>query len=171
VTILERGLRFLGWAAKNNLSGAQTRLCWWGENAREPGGSGTEATRLLGGFLADRPLHFSQRQENGANICLITDGADGKLSRGLVTIVPERFGTLDCGKLTVALPAGAAAKNWAARAVSYSTEKPPQVSAIALSRSGDSLTVPVNQTVSGAWMLMFAEDPATLPKPVQPSPP
>jgi hypothetical protein len=165
VTILDRGLRFLEWAARNHLSGEQTRLCWWGENAREPGGSGTEATRLLGGFLAGRPLHFSHRQENGANICLITDGADGKLSRGLVTIVPERFGTLDCGKLTVALPAGAAGKTWVARAVNYSLEKPPQISAVALSRDGDSLIVPVDQTVSGAWMLMFADDPAALPKP------
>jgi hypothetical protein len=91
--------------------------------------------------------------------------ADGKLSRGLVTIVPERFGTLDCGRLTVALPAGAAEKNWSARTVSYSLERPPQISAIALTRGGDSLTVPVNQIVSGAWLLMFADEPETLPKP------
>jgi hypothetical protein len=165
VTILDRGLRFLSWAAKNNLSGEQTRLCWWGENAREPGGSGTEATRLLGGFLAGKPLHFSHRQEGGANIYLLADAADSKLSRGLVAIVPDRFGAPDCGKLTVDLPPGAAAKNWAARVVRYSLEKPPQISAVTLSRSGDSIIVPVNQSISGAWLFLFAEDPALLPKP------
>jgi hypothetical protein len=164
VTILDRGLRFLAWAARNNLSGAQTRLCWWGENAPEPGGRGREATMLLGGFLAGRPLHFSHRQESGANIYLLADDADSKLSRGLVAIVPDRFGTLDCGKLTVALPAAAATKNWAARAVRYSLEKPPQISAVTLSRNGDSIIVPVNQSISGAWLFLFAEDPALLPK-------
>jgi len=165
VTILDRGLRFLAWAARNNLSGAQTRLCWWGENAREPGGSGTEATRLLGGFLAGKPLYFSHRQEGAANLYVLTDAADGKLSRGLVAIVPERYGTRDCGKLTVALPAAAAKKTWIARAVSYSLETPPQISEVALSHSAESLIVPVNARVSGAWLLMFADDPAALPKP------
>ncbi len=33
VTILERGLRFLDWAARNELNAQQTRLCWWGEGA------------------------------------------------------------------------------------------------------------------------------------------
>jgi len=165
VTILDRGLRFLDWAAMNNLSGVQTRLCWWGENAREPGGSGTLATRLLGGFLAGRPLHFFHRQERAANLYILADATDAKLSRGLVAIVPERFGAFDCGKLTVALPPAAAGKTWSARAVNYSTEEPPKISTVTLSRSGDSLIVPVNQILSGAWLLMLADDPAALPKP------
>lgn len=165
VTILERGLRFLGWAAKNNLSGAQTRLCWWGENAREPGGSGTEATRLLGGFLADRPLHFSHRQEGAADVYLLADATDAKLGRALVALVPaERGGAVECGTLTLALPAGAAAKNWAARAVLYSAETPPQVFPVAPTRSGGPLLLPVNQPGSGTWLLLLAEDPAALPK-------
>ena len=168
VTILDRGLRFLNWAARNNLSGAQTRLCWWGEGEREPGGSGNEATRLLGGFLAGRPLHFLHRQEGDASIYVLTDANDAKLSRGLVAIVPERFGTLDCGKLTVALPPGATAKNWAARTVRYSLENPPQVSPAVLSRSGDALIVPLNQPVSGVWMLMLADDPSALPHSTHP---
>lgn len=165
VTIVDRGLRFLAWAAKNNLSAMQTRLCWWGESERHPGGQGREATALLGRFLAGRPLHFSHRQENAADIYVLTDAADGKLSRGLVAIVPERFGVLDCGKLTVALPAAAAEKTWIARAVSYSLEMPPQISEVALSRSAESLIVPVNARVSGAWLLIFADDPTALPKP------
>lgn len=169
VTILERGLRFLGWAAKNNLSGAQTRLCWWGENAREPGGTGTEATRLLGGFLAGKPLHFSHRQEGAADVYLLADAADGKLSRGLVTIVPaERGGAVECGKLTLALPAGAAAKNWTARAVLYSADTPPRIFPVVPTRNGGSLILPVNQPGSGTWLLLLAEDPAALPKPTQP---
>ena len=168
VTILERGLRFLGWAAKNNLSGAQTRLCWWGENAREPGGSGTEATRLLGGFLAGRPLHFSHRQEGAADVYLLADATDGKLGRALVALVPaERNGALECGKLTLALPAGAAAKNWTARAVRYSAEAAPQVFPVIPTRSGDSLILPVNQSLAGTWLLLLAEDAAALPKPTR----
>lgn len=168
VTILERGLRFLGWAAKNNLSGAQTRLCWWGENAREPGGSGTEATRLLGGFLAGRPLHFSHRQEGTADVYLLADAADGKLGRALVALVPaERGGAVECGTLTLALPAGAAAKNWTARAVLYSAETPPRVFPVAPTRSGGSLILPVNQPGAGTWLLLLAEDATALPKPTQ----
>lgn len=137
VTILDRGLRFLAWAARNNLSGAQTRLCWWGEGEREPGGSGREATALLGGFLAGRPLHLSHRQESTANIYVLTDATDAKLSRGIVAIVPERFGALDCGKLTVALPADAVGETWSARAVSYDISKsfPGEIGQYRVSRS------------------------------------
>jgi hypothetical protein len=166
VTILDRGLRFLAWAAKNNLSGAQTRLCWWGEGERDPGGQGREATALLGGFLAGRPLYFSHRQEGAADVYLLADAADGKLGRALVALVPaERGGALECGKLTLALPAGAAAKNWSARAVRYSADSPPQVFPVVPTRSGDSLILPVNQSVSGTWLLLLADDPAALPKP------
>jgi hypothetical protein len=49
--------------------------------------------------------------------------------------------------------------------VRYSLEKPPQISAVTLSRSGNSIIVPVNQSISGAWLFLFAEDPALLPKP------
>ncbi|MFZ5832450.1 MAG: hypothetical protein ACOY3P_20375 [Planctomycetota bacterium] len=164
VTILDRGLRFLSWAALNDLGGAQTRLCWWGENEPEPGGRGREATMLVGGFLAGRPLHLSHRQESGANIYLLADAADGTLSRGLVAIVPERGG-LDCGTLTLTLPAAAGKKKWNARAVSYSLESPPQVSEVVLSQRAESLIVPVNTRVSGAWLLMFAANPAALPQP------
>ena len=58
VTILDRGLRFLAWAAKNHLSAEQTRLCWWGERERDPGGAGAEVAALIGQFFASRRLYF-----------------------------------------------------------------------------------------------------------------
>jgi hypothetical protein len=163
VTILDRGLRFLDWAVRNHLTGEQARLCWWGEGAREPGGSGMEATRLLGEFLAGRALWFSHRQQGGAHIYTLADGADAKLSRGLVAIVPERSGPFDCDGLALTLPPGTGEKTWHARVVNYSTETAPRVSPVAFPRGGGAVTVAVKSPVTGAWVLLFAEDPAALP--------
>ena len=124
---------------------------------------------MLGGFLADRTPHFSHRQEGTADVYLLADAADGKLGRALVALVPaERGGAVECGTLTLALPAGAAAKYWTARAVHYSAETPPQVFPVVPTRSGDSLILPVNQPGSGTWLLLLAEDATALPKLTQP---
>jgi hypothetical protein len=163
VTILDRGLRFLDWVARNRLSGDQARLCWWGEGAPEPGGRGREATTLLGAFLAGRTLHFAHHREGDADVYALADGIDAKLTGGLVAIVPGRSGALDCGRLTVSLPVGASAKKWHARAVRYSAETPPQIAEAALSRDGDAIVAAVGARLSGAWMFLFADDPAILP--------
>ncbi len=164
VTIVDRGLRFLAWAARNRLSADQARLCWWGEGAPEPGGRGREATALLGGFLAGRPLHFAHRREGEADVYLLGDGADASMTRGLVAVVPARSGALDCGKLTIPLPPSAA-KKWHARLVRYSAETPPHVAEAAPSRDGDVLETRVDARISGAWLLLFARDPTDLPTP------
>lgn len=164
VTIVDRGLRFLDWAARNGLSADQTRLCWWGENARKPGGSGREATVLLGAFLSGRPLFFSHRQDGDVHMYALSDAADANLSRGMIAVVPERGGAAEIDAVTIRLPAGAAAKAWSARLVSYSVDAPPQIAGAKLSRDGTSLRFSGPLRGANAWLLMFAEDPSALPK-------
>ena len=124
VTIVDRGLRFLAWAAKNNLSGEQTRLCWWGEGAPEPGGPGKEATALLGEFFAGRKLHFDSQAVSGGTVYTLSDGNDASVQRILIALVPGRDGSLTFDNLRLKLPPSDKPKEWAVEAIQYSATVP-----------------------------------------------
>ncbi len=124
VTIVDRGLRYLSWVAKNQLDSEQTRLCWWGETDRDPGGRGVEATRLLGGFLANRELWMGSQVLEGGMGYVLSDGNDEKCSRILVALSASRRGVLDCGSVTIQGSRAMLSGKWMVEGVQYSSETP-----------------------------------------------
>jgi len=124
VTIIDRGLRFLAWTAKNNLSGEQTRLCWWGEGERDPGGQGREATALLGEFFSGTKLYFASQAVSGGTVYTLSDGNDVGLQRILIALVPGRDGSMKFDNLRLKLPSSDKPREWAIEAIQYSSTTP-----------------------------------------------
>jgi hypothetical protein len=124
VTIIDRGLRFLAWAARNNLSGEQTRLCWWGEGERDPGGQGKEATALFGEFFTGRQLYFASQAVTGGTVYTLSDGDHGGVQRLLIALAPERGSSIKLDKLRLKLPPSKTPRQWVVEAIQYSDTTP-----------------------------------------------
>ena len=158
VTIVDRGLRHLAWAAQNSLNAEQTRIVWYGDNAPKPGGRAREAIHLLGDFLHGRPLYLSRSKLTGSNVYLVADGIDETLSRILVAIVPDRSGSLDTGNVRLRLPKQCPVSDWYGRAVQYSASAPAGETVPGVSRNEDVLTVHLSRSVTEPLLLFLAGD-------------
>ena len=156
VTIVDRGLRHLAWAAANGLSANQTRIVWYGDNAAKPGGRAREAIYLLGDFLHGRPIYFSRNKLTGANVYLIADGVDEALSRILVAIVPDRSRNLDAVNVRLRLPQQCLVSDWNVKVVQYSTSAPAVETVPGLSRDKNALIVNLSRSVSEPLLLFVS---------------
>jgi len=156
VTIVDRGLRHLAWAAANGLSADQTRIVWYGDNAAKLGGRAREAIYLLGDFLHGRPIYLSRSKLTGANVYLVADGDDETVSRILVAIVPDRSSNLDAGNVRLCLPRQCLLSDWNARAFQYSTSAPAEETVPRVSRDERALIVNLSRSVSGPLLLFLS---------------
>jgi hypothetical protein len=158
VTIVNRGLRHLAWAAANGLSTDQTRIVWYGDNAAKPGGRAREAIYLLGDFLHGRPLYLSRNKLTNANVYLVADGVNETLSRILVAIVPDRSGNLDVGNVQLRLPRRCLASDWNVKAVQYSTSTTAEETVPSVSRGESTLIVNLSRPVSEPLLLFLSDE-------------
>ncbi|MAS92636.1 MAG: hypothetical protein CMO55_05510 [Verrucomicrobiales bacterium] len=123
VTILDRSMRYLSWVASNTMNATQTRLCWWGENDRDPGGPGREAATLMGEFFQGSDIHFGHVPIGDGSAYLVSDGVDHKLTRMVVVLSNSREISHDPLKLDMALPSQAPT-DWTIRGIQYSSTEP-----------------------------------------------
>jgi len=156
VTILDRGLRYLDWIARNGLDAEQTRLCWWGEAQKDPGGQGTEATRLLGAFWKNQQILFSRNKQKEMTVATMANASDeNNLNRIMVAVIPSSEGHQNVDSLRLKLPGKAISKNWAAKAVIYSVEVPSKTSVAPVEKKDNMLEVNINAEVKGALLVML----------------
>jgi hypothetical protein len=155
VTIIDRGLRFLAWAAKNNLGGEQTRLCWWGEGERDPGGQGREATAVLGEFFAERKLHFASQAVAGGTVYTLSDGTDAGVQRILIALAPDRGSSIKLDNLRLKLPSSDKPREWAIEAIQYSATTPSKKFAPKSEYNSGDLVVRWDRDVSEPALLML----------------
>lgn len=159
VTIVDRGMRFLAWAAENKLSADQTRLCWWGEMERDPGGQGKEATTLLGEFLAGRQMYLASQSLGDGTAYLLADGNHAELRRILVAVVPDRDRSLRLDHLQIEVPVSAGQHDWSAEAIQYSSTKPGEKSAPRIEKRDHDLTIHLDRDIpEPALVLITAHD-------------
>ena len=147
VTILDRGLRFMGWVARNRMNAGQARLVWWGEGKRA-GGSGKKMMAELGRFMKGRPLTFYEKQLSETRLYVLSDSEDAGTNRILVVIIPEKSGYVDLGTLSLKLAPKAAERAWQVKAVQYSALVPPEEVPVELSREKGGLSVALNRRVT-----------------------
>ncbi|MCX7014297.1 MAG: hypothetical protein NTW86_17390 [Candidatus Sumerlaeota bacterium] len=152
VTLIDRGLRFMAWVAKNGLTADQTRVVWWGE-AERAGGSGKDVTAALGEFFKGRRLFFQEKREKAMRYYVVSDAADKGVARILVAALPDPSGFTDLGVLTLALPGNSAAREWKAEATQYSSLVPPETVAAEMSRAGANLNVLLNRRITEPFVV------------------
>ena len=155
VTILDRGLRFLAWAARNHLSGEQTRLSWWGERERDPGGPGAETTALVGEFFAGRDLYFSSPAIPSGTAYVLSDGNDERIQRIMLAFVPDRDDSMSLGGLQIRLPAAATQRRWTVEAIQYSATKPGVRFTPACEAGKEGLQIALNRDIPEPALLML----------------
>ena len=158
VTIIGRGFRFLGWAAQNNFSCQQARLCWWGERERDPGGQGAEAAELIGEFLAGRPLCFALQPQQDATVYTLSDSSSADAKRILVALVPEGRNTLRLGSLTIHIPKGARSAKWTVDAIQYSSTKPGEHFTPQLKTTANGIEIAIDRVVPEPALLLLKRD-------------
>ncbi|MHC4993944.1 MAG: hypothetical protein ACYTGQ_02725 [Planctomycetota bacterium] len=154
VTILDRGLRFLAWAHRNGMSADQTRLCWWGENERDPGGRGKEATTLLGNFFEGAPLYFAQQSVEGGNVYTLSNGSNP--TRVLIAAVPDRGESITLNQIRIV--SSTATKNWTAESIRYSDTDPAQQSSRSLQLKNNNLTLSWDEALTEPAILLLTTD-------------
>lgn len=157
VTILETGLHFLDWVARNRLTPAQTRAIWWGDSDRA-GGSGRELETLMGGFLRGRPLCFARVRKSDGSFYLLADGRDASVSRIAIAVMPESGGEMPLGALRLSVPGGAG-KPWRAVAYQFSALTRPRISPVRVEARGEALTIPVSSAIAEPYLVLVTANP------------
>lgn len=159
VTILDRAFRFLAWVAENDLSGEQTRLCWWGEAERDPGGQGRETTALIGEFFAKRKLYYLSQAVAGGTLHVLGDGNDGGIERLLMAFTPARDGSIRIEHLRLKLPSSdISSRQWAVEAIQYSGTKPGERFTPVIEAEEDDIEIAWNRTVAEPALLMLKRE-------------
>jgi len=160
-TVVTRAMRFLAYAASNGLNARQARLVWWGVGRPKPGGRGIETVNRLGRFLSGGPLRWSRHRLGDAEATvLVRLGGDGAADRILLAVVPDDGKTVAPGAIAIEAGDGAAPRQWLARAVQFSAERPPTDHNVSATLENGRVTVPVDGPIDGPWVLFVEADGA-----------
>lgn len=165
VTIVDRGLRYLAWAAQNQLTAEQTRLCWWGATEAKPGGKAVEAIELVSRFLADGSLRVGIVEQPGADLCIITASSDDRAAphRVLVGVFPDPENPAGVDDLAISLPAATGRLPWTVRAVQYSAKEPSVAWTPTSTTIGTRLKVELDGLIAEPLLLLFEAAPKSAP--------
>jgi hypothetical protein len=161
VTIVDRSMQFIDWAASNQLTADQTRLGWWGARINKPGGQGIEAVKILGQFLANSRLHVTRRRVGDATVYVLAgQGKKERIDRIIVAVVPDRSLTLAVGRLSLSLPESSRSAPWLARAVQFSAANRPVEWQPQLSTGRNPLIVNIDRVIEEPFVL-FVKAPSS----------
>ncbi|TWU62591.1 Acetyl esterase Axe7A precursor [Crateriforma conspicua] len=162
VTIIERGFRFMDWAARNDLSAVQTRLCWWGERQVEAGGRGEVATTIIGDFLAGRQLQILSESIEAGRVCAVRDDHEGRVQRVLIALVPEKRSEIEIGALRIPL-LQTRSDQWRAEAIQYSATGPGKPFDAEVRTDKGRIHVELNRRFSEPALLLLSSTESSTP--------
>lgn len=147
VTIIDRGTRFLTWAAKNGFDATQVRLIWYGDGATGPGGSGRQVERLLGEYLANQDLSITEESHKGVRYTTILGSRSGEPAAIVVVVFPTRPMATHLRSLKIDMESKGL-EPWEVRIVCYSYKMPPREVHFMNTGGGRILDIKLNHELS-----------------------
>ena len=156
VTVLDRSLRFMAWVARNDLTAEQTRLIWYGIESPRAGGKGSDVSTRIGTFFKDRPFFLSETHSGDVSYYLLSDANDDKMERLMVTVAPGASASVDLGTLALALPEGAARREWKAEATQYSSLVAPESAITKAFPEGNNLKIVIERSIAEPFTIWLS---------------